>query len=70
MKREGFFSPCLLGTDTELWAKIKQQKFGLDDGKIFSIVVMVSPGAGSPGKSWNLIYWSIVGRSYVNIPCE
>lgn len=42
--------------------------FRLDAGKIFSIVVMVRPGAGSAGKLWNLIYWRIVGRGYTNIP--
>jgi len=68
VKREEFFSLCVLGTDTKSWPEVKQWKVRLDAGKIFSIIVMVRPGAGSPGKLCNLIYWRIVGRGYTNIP--
>lgn len=70
MRREGFFSLCLLGTDTKSWTEVKQQKSRLDAGKIFSIITVARPGLGSPGKLWNLIYWRIVGGGYINIPCE
>lgn len=62
MKRDGFFSLCLLGTKS--WTKIKQWKFFLEAGKVFSIVVMIRLEADSPRKSWNLIYWRTVRRDY------